>query len=106
MGGTGQESLKGTRVCGKTQPSCPEIQGGDMAKIILDQDEIIQIIKNGVFNLFAGSLNVDNSEQITFNTWQINYGDFVFEKKILREVKLEDVEDMVIEQLKTAKQEG
>jgi hypothetical protein len=77
-----------------------------MAKIILDQDEIIQIIKNGVFNLFAGSLNVDNSEQITFNTWQINYGDFVFEKKILREVKLEDVEDMVIEQLKTAKQEG
>lgn len=77
-----------------------------MAKIILDQDEIIQIIKNGVFNLFAGYLNVDNSEQITFNAWQINYGDFVFEKKILREVKLEEVEDMVIEQLKTAKQEG
>ena len=71
-----------------------------MAKIILDQDEIIQIIKNGVFDLFAGSLNVDNSEQITFNTWQINYGDFVFEKKIVREVKLEDVQDMVVEQLK------
>ena len=77
-----------------------------MAKIILDQDEIIQIIKNGVFDLFAGSLNVDNADEISFNTWQVNYGDFVFEKKILREVKLEDVEDMVIEQLKTAKQEG
>lgn len=77
-----------------------------MAKIILDQDEIIQIIKNGVFELFAESLDVDNADEISFNTWQVNYGDFVFEKKIIREVKLEDVEDMVIEQLKTAKQEG
>jgi len=71
-----------------------------MPKITLSNTEVIEILTYHIFNEYGDKLGVSTPEEITFNHWLIPYDDFKFEKKIVREVKLEDVEDMVIEQLK------
>jgi len=77
-----------------------------MAKIVLDRNDVIDILKNHVFDSYAGILKTSDPEELTFNDWQLPYENLTFEKKIVREVKLEDVEDMVVEQLQVKRQEG
>lgn len=77
-----------------------------MPKIILTRDDVAEILVDYVLREYEYMLDVHETSEVTFNDYNLPYGDLVFEKKVIREVKLEDVEDMVIEQLKTAKQEG
>lgn len=85
-----------------------------MPKITLSSEEIIDLIKRDIFEYWGKILDVKDPDEIIFNVWQINYGDFTFEKKVApavleiktpertvyKEVKLEDVQDMVVEQMK------
>ena len=74
-------------------------------KIVLTRDDVREILLRHVFGNWSGSLEVNNKDEIGFNDHMISYYDLIFEKKRVLEVKLEDVEDMVIEQLKVARQE-
>lgn len=72
-----------------------------MPQITLDHNEIRDLIKQVIFAKYWTVLGVVSPEEITFNDYHIGWQNFTFEKKIVREVKLEDVEDMVIEQLRS-----
>lgn len=69
-------------------------------KIILTRDDVKDLLLNHIFMNFGEPLGVDDTTDIEFNDYDLPYGDLVFEKKVIREVKLEDVQDMVVEQLK------
>lgn len=71
-----------------------------MPKIILSKEEVVQIIKQKIYDDYADVLGIITPYEIVFNEYNIQWSDYIFEKKSITGIKLEDVQDMVIEQLK------
>lgn len=69
-------------------------------KIVLTREDVGLLLRQHIFKNYYSALDITGPNDVQFNDYNLPYGDLVFEKKVIREVKLEDVEDMVIEQLK------
>ena len=74
-------------------------------KIVLTRDDVERILIDYILQDYSHTLDVHQPSDIKFNYWNLPYGDLIFEKKIIQEVKLEDVTDMTATEVLKAKGE-
>lgn len=61
-----------------------------MPKILLTRDDVAEILVDYVLREFEYIIDAHEPSDITFNDYNLPYNELIFEKKIVREVKLEE----------------